>query len=171
LLQAAGQDHIPVNPSVGTSSAAFSSTNISTTVPKWEDRPPIDEVITEILEQDWYQNQIVDRRTFDAKLGHFGKWQRSFVRFNGSQLLLSSAEPDPPLSPTITQALRDSRKIDNLYTHQVAAINAVAKERSVIVSTPTASGKSVIYQVTHAVPSTAFALKCIFECRFRCLGS
>ena len=53
----------------------------------------------------------------------------------------------PPLSETISQALRDSRKITSLYTHQVAAINALGQGKNVIVSTSTASGKSVIYQV------------------------
>jgi hypothetical protein len=75
LLQAAGQDHIPVNPSARVSSVAFSSANTSTAVPAWEDRPPIDDVIADILEQDWYQNQIVDRRTCDAKPGQFGRWE------------------------------------------------------------------------------------------------
>ena len=54
---------------------------------------------------------------------------------------------EPPLSDTIAQALRDSRKITSLYTHQVAAIRALSQGRHVIVSTSTASGKSVIYQV------------------------
>lgn len=54
---------------------------------------------------------------------------------------------EPPLSDTIAQALRDSRKITSLYTHQVAAISALSQGRHVIVSTSTASGKSVIYQV------------------------
>ena len=54
---------------------------------------------------------------------------------------------DPPLSDTIVQALRDARKIHSLYTHQVAAINALDRGKNVIVSTSTASGKSVIYQV------------------------
>ncbi len=64
---------------------------------------------------------------------------------------LISFEPqavlDPPLSETISGALWDSRKITTLYSHQVAAINSLAQLRHVIVSTSTASGKSVIYQV------------------------
>jgi ATP-dependent helicase YprA (DUF1998 family) len=64
----------------------------------------------------------------------------SFPR--GSPALL-----DSPLSKTIEQALRNARKISSLYTHQVAAINALARGKNVIVSTSTASGKSVIYQV------------------------
>ena len=54
---------------------------------------------------------------------------------------------DPPLSETIMQALKEARKISSFYTHQVAAINALNNGKHVIVSTSTASGKSVIYQV------------------------
>lgn len=57
-------------------------------------------------------------------------------------------ELEPPLSDSIAQALRDSRKIISFYTHQVAAIRALSQGRHVIVSTSTASGKSVIYQAS-----------------------
>ncbi|KAG1730617.1 DEAD H helicase [Suillus lakei] len=53
---------------------------------------------------------------------------------------------DEPLSHIIQQALRESRNITSLYHHQAAAINAIAQRKHVIVSTSTASGKSVIYQ-------------------------
>jgi hypothetical protein len=43
-------------------------------------------------------------------------------------------------------ALRDARKITTLYTHQANAIAALSQGKDVIVSTSTASGKSVIYQ-------------------------
>ncbi|KAG8217199.1 hypothetical protein J3R82DRAFT_5282 [Butyriboletus roseoflavus] len=93
-----------------------------------EERPSIDEVIQEIRDQEWYKDQIIDRRTFDAREAREGNL-------------------DEPLSETIQQALRDARKITSLYSHQAAAINAIVKKRHVIVSTSTASGKSVIYQV------------------------
>lgn len=51
-----------------------------------------------------------------------------------------------PLSPRITQALISARNIFSLYTHQAAAINAIEEAKNVVVSTSTASGKSVIYQ-------------------------
>jgi DEAD/DEAH box helicase domain-containing protein len=44
-------------------------------------------------------------------------------------------------------ALKDTRNIRMLYSHQVSALRALAKGKNVIVSTSTASGKSVIYQV------------------------
>lgn len=53
----------------------------------------------------------------------------------------------PPLSDSIRTALRDARKISTLYTHQAVAIAALSQGKNVIVSTSTASGKSVIYQV------------------------
>ncbi|KII88939.1 hypothetical protein PLICRDRAFT_175191 [Plicaturopsis crispa FD-325 SS-3] len=124
LLQSAGRAHIPINPS---SSSAFADP-IMAIVPEPQNRPTIDAVIGEIMEQSWYKQQIVDRRTVDAKPGQI-------------------AELDTPLSESIKKALCDSRKITSLYTHQVAAINALAQGNHVIVSTSTASGKSVIYQV------------------------
>lgn len=44
-------------------------------------------------------------------------------------------------------SLKDARKIQMLYLHQVLAIHALRLGKNVIVSTGTASGKSIIYQV------------------------
>jgi superfamily II DNA/RNA helicase len=76
-------------------------------------------------------------------------WIIDGCAFNSETLCLtfSTARPDPPLSETILKALQDSRKITSLYSHQAAAIDAIARGKNVIVSTSTASGKSVIYQV------------------------
>lgn len=52
-----------------------------------------------------------------------------------------------PLTSTIIGALQKARNITSLYTHQVNAIDALQKGKNVIVSTSTASGKSIIYQV------------------------
>ncbi|KAG9318135.1 DEAD H helicase [Chiua virens] len=127
LLQAAARDHIPVNPQAkGFNRAAQCDDKL--TVPGPEDRPSIDQVIQEIQDQEWYKGQIVDRRTFDAREARPGCL-------------------DEPLSESIQQALLDARKISALYLHQATAVNAIAKKHNVIVSTSTASGKSVIYQV------------------------
>jgi DEAD/DEAH box helicase domain-containing protein len=48
-------------------------------------------------------------------------------------------------------ALRDARKITTLYTHQTSAMAALSNGKDVIVSTSTASGKSVIYQATSEI--------------------
>jgi len=41
----------------------------------------------------------------------------------------------------------DSRKISTFYSHQARAIEEIRSGRNVVVSTSTASGKSVVYQV------------------------
>lgn len=124
LLKAAARDHIPANPK-----ARSCLLKAEVEVPSPDNRPSVGEVIQEIQEQDWYTKQIMDRRTFPARTAREG--------------FLSQ-----PLSPSIQQALRDSRKITSFYTHQTAAINAICDKKHVIVSTSTASGKSVIYQVS-----------------------
>lgn len=58
-----------------------------------------------------------------------------------------SEELASPLPDSISKGLRDARGITRFYSHQAAAINAIADGKHVIVSTATASGKSVIYQV------------------------
>ncbi len=47
------------------------------------------------------------------------------------------------------EALSASRHINHFYSHQVEAMAALSDGDSVIVSTSTASGKSVIYQVRY----------------------
>ncbi|KAJ7168143.1 DEAD/H helicase [Mycena crocata] len=122
LLKSAARDHIPINPSEPASWPTFE-------IPESNNRPSIDVVLAEIMHQESYRDQIVDRRTIDAKTGQIGTL-------------------DSPLSETIASALKKSRKISSLYSHQASAINAInAGKLNVIVSTQTASGKSVIYQV------------------------
>ncbi|KAI0709033.1 P-loop containing nucleoside triphosphate hydrolase protein [Earliella scabrosa] len=131
LLQAAARDHIPVHPGSKQPAPGASQADSKEKyreVPDSNKRPSIEEVICEIEQQDWYREQIVHKRVFEAKVGQ-------------------PAVVNPPLSATIAQALRESRKITSLYTHQVAAITALSERKNVIVSTSTASGKSVIYQV------------------------
>ena len=66
---------------------------------------------------------------------------------------------DAPLSETIQHALKASRNIESLYVHQASAINALAQGTHVIVSTSTASGKSVIYQVKMIIYNSLLCLK------------
>ncbi|KAI8998791.1 DEAD/H helicase [Trametes punicea] len=131
LLQAAARDHIPAHPRLNRPLTLASQSDVkgkNKAVPEPDRRPSIQEVIEDIEHQEWYMEQISYRRTFDAREGQ-------------------AATLDPPLSEAIAQALRDSRKISSLYSHQVAAISALSRGQNVIVSTSTASGKSVIYQV------------------------
>lgn len=72
LLQAAAKDHIPVNPkSKGRTKAV--SPDDKLVIPGPEERSSIDELIQEIRDQEWYRDQIVDRRTFDAKEAREGR--------------------------------------------------------------------------------------------------
>ncbi|KAJ6500440.1 DEAD H helicase [Mycena sanguinolenta] len=121
LLKAAARDHIPIDPSKP-------ETWPKHTIPEPKNRPSINAVLEEIMQQEWYSEQIVERRTIEAKTGQIGTL-------------------DSPLSSTVSHALQQSRSISSLYTHQTAAINAINEGKNVIVSTATASGKSVIYQV------------------------
>ncbi|KAI0080595.1 DEAD/H helicase [Panus rudis PR-1116 ss-1] len=126
LLRAAACDHIPVNP--GSSSRDKKGKGKAKVIPDSSSRPSIEEVINDIQDEGWYASQIVHQRIFNARQGQ-------------------TASLSQPLSGTIQQALKSARGISSLYTHQVAAIDAISQDRNVIVSTSTASGKSVIYQV------------------------
>jgi len=66
----------------------------------------------------------------------------------------SFAELASPLPPELASAL-SSTGIDRLFTHQVEALDAVAAGANVLVVTPTASGKSLVF----AVPALAAALE------------
>lgn len=79
LLQAAAREHIPIDPS----SRSFNKLTQSDSkgnervVPDPADRPTINTVIEEILEQEWYQDQITDRRIVEAKDGQIGSFPES----------------------------------------------------------------------------------------------
>ncbi|KAJ3931034.1 MAG: P-loop containing nucleoside triphosphate hydrolase protein [Lentinula lateritia] len=127
LLQAAAREHIPVNPE-HIKHHTFVDETMHMPIPNSEDRASIHDIFVELQKQHWYQDQIVDHRIIEAREGQTGSL-------------------DPPLSATIQKALQSSRNITSLYTHQTAAISALDYGKDVIVSTSTASGKSVIYQV------------------------
>ncbi|KAJ3976472.1 P-loop containing nucleoside triphosphate hydrolase protein [Lentinula raphanica] len=127
LLQAAAREHIPIDPAHLKDNPSTDET-AHMPIPTSEDRASIQDILIELQEQQWYKDQIVERRTVDAREGQTGNL-------------------DPPLSPSIQKALQSSRNITSLYSHQTNAISALASGKDVIVSTSTASGKSVIYQV------------------------
>lgn len=54
--------------------------------------------------------------------------------------------PDPPLAAPLEQALK-RLGVRGLYSHQVRALDEVRRGRNVLVSTPTASGKTLIYNL------------------------
>ncbi|GJE86964.1 DEAD/DEAH box helicase [Phanerochaete sordida] len=128
LLQAAARDHIPIDPNNKASLANIAASQGPRQVPEPANRPSIESVLEEIRQQEWYNGQIVYDRTVDAKEGQ-------------------TAALDELLPESVAEALQNARSISSFYTHQVAAINALEQGEHVIVSTSTASGKSVIYQV------------------------
>jgi DEAD/DEAH box helicase domain-containing protein len=74
-----------------------------------------------------YQGQVVHVQHLPARRARYGKLDR-------------------PLPPALETALR-SIGADRLYTHQAQAINAVRAGQHVILSTGTASGKTLAYNV------------------------
>ncbi|KAJ3300227.1 hypothetical protein HK104_003141 [Borealophlyctis nickersoniae] len=86
------------------------------------------ELIEEMRKSDIYKDQIKGMRTFPSRLAKL-------------------ADLDTPLSCPLTNALRDSIKVQRLYSHQAQAINHIEQGHNVVVSTSTSSGKSLIYQL------------------------
>jgi DEAD/DEAH box helicase domain-containing protein len=97
-------------------------------IPK--ERDSISNIVKEITELDWYTHQIVPdgHRVFDPQPPIYG-------------------ELNFALSQNLVNALYNSRGITQLYSHQAEAINNLHDGHSVIVSTSTSSGKSLIYQI------------------------
>ena len=56
------------------------------------------------------------------------------------------ALPTVPVSEPVKAALA-ARGIDQMFTHQAQAVDAVIAGRNVVVSTSTASGKSLCYNI------------------------
>ncbi|KAG8912308.1 hypothetical protein FRC01_005168 [Tulasnella sp. 417] len=144
LVQKAARDHIPLDPTLPTEQPTPSHNFIST-----DSRPSIEDVIAEIEGGEEYRDQIVFRKIFDTKEPQYG-----------SSLVVSALSEDPgfnqsvftvgltkPLSDSISAGLNLSMSVTKLYSHQAKAINALREGKHVIVSTGTASGKSIIYQV------------------------
>ncbi|KAH6918791.1 DEAD/H helicase [Coprinopsis sp. MPI-PUGE-AT-0042] len=129
LLKDAGRHFVPLDPSTPVGSGAATPNNSKPDVePSSRTRLPIDEVLQEIHGESWYKDQILYRRTFDPQEARHGTL-------------------NPPTSEVVSQALLDSRKINTFYSHQAEAIQEIRAGRNVVVSTSTASGKSLIYQV------------------------
>jgi len=74
-----------------------------------------------------YRGQIVHVERIPARAPRYGRLER-------------------PLPPALADALR-RRGIRDLYTHQAQAINAVRRGENVVVSTSTASGKTLCYNL------------------------
>ena len=90
----------------------------------------------------------------ESKIGEFLDSLFDSERF-GSQIVFQTilpatppdwAEPQKPW-PDAIQAVLRSIGIKNLYRHQAKAIDFIRSGRHVIVATPTASGKTLVYDL------------------------
>ncbi|KAI5305895.1 cystathionine beta-lyase [Ascosphaera pollenicola] len=108
--------------------SAAAPAQVPLTIPK--DRKSMAEIIQDIVNSDWYSDQIVPdgHRTFEERPAVFG-------------------DLDFSLSQNLVNALYNTRGITRFYSHQAEAINNLHVGHNVIVSTSTSSGKSLIYQV------------------------
>ncbi|KAI9277405.1 P-loop containing nucleoside triphosphate hydrolase protein, partial [Sporodiniella umbellata] len=95
----------------------------------WSDEEIVPETLAQVIEnlttQPFYTNQLLNKKTFPSQPCVYGKLEL----------------PQP-----IAQAL-SQKSIHRLYSHQAEAIQGLQDGHHVIVSTSTASGKSLIYQI------------------------
>ena len=87
----------------------------------------VDAFLDAVRKMPWYMEQIVHGEDVPAREARYGTLDR-------------------PLDGRLEEAL-DGAGIDALYTHQTDAINALRSGKNVIVSTGTASGKSLCYNL------------------------
>ena len=164
ILQAAARDYVPIKPSRHTLvDDTRQDPTLNQPIPSSHSRPSIEQILREITGEqsedyekedineyvglEWYKGQIAYRRTFEATPSRLGinyclngyPFDLSYTYSLGTLLT--------PLSANIRNALKTARNISSLYSHQADAINLLDESSNVVVSTRTASGKSVIYQV------------------------
>ena len=87
----------------------------------------ITEFLNWVKRQGWYHDQIVHVQRLPAQRARYGRLDR-------------------PLPRRLAHALR-STGVRRLYTHQAEAINALRDGENVILSTATASGKTLTYNL------------------------
>ena len=83
--------------------------------------------LEQVRDRSWYKGQVVDDRLLPA---------RDAVQ----------KTPDSPLHPALMARLQELGRWP-LYAHQAETIDAVLAGENVVVSTPTASGKSLCFQI------------------------
>lgn len=90
-------------------------------------KPSVTEYLSSLKESGKFGPQVICHRKVKARAPHY-------------------ANNPPNLCHTLVETLKDSG-IDKLYIHQKLAIQAILTNEDVIVATPTASGKSMIYNL------------------------
>ncbi len=83
--------------------------------------------LAKVRDQEWYKDQVVDDRVVPAR--------EAVVR-----------EPEAVLHPSLVARLTELGRWP-LYSHQAEAIDTALAGQNVVVATPTASGKSLCFQV------------------------
>ncbi len=91
------------------------------------ERGTVQEYFSSLMDSERYGPQVVAQRTFPPSEPIF-------------------AATDPDLLHTFNEALKKNG-IDKLYSHQAQAIDLVLQKKNVLIATPTASGKSLIYNL------------------------
>jgi len=80
------------------------------------------------------------------KIKNHHDFGRAFVHSRYIPPVEARYGPDPSLNLELAHIIRENG-ISDLYTHQVDAIEQIRRGENVIISTPTASGKSLIYNI------------------------
>lgn len=99
----------------------------------------------QIKKEHFYVDQIVPggQTTLSPREALYGKYY--ILYFNLCAELVF--EDDYQLSNTIMEMLDQTKGIKKLYSHQAEAIKHLSQGKNVVISTSTASGKSLIYQL------------------------
>lgn len=119
---------VPEDSRSGTPAPDSAKDTLPKTIPS--ERESVPAIIEQLKGSEWYTGQIVPdgHRVFDPQEAVYG-------------------ELNFPLSQDLVNALYNTRNIQQLYSHQTEAINALHEGQNVIISTSTSSGKSLIYQI------------------------
>ncbi|MCJ7457628.1 MAG: DEAD/DEAH box helicase, partial [candidate division Zixibacteria bacterium] len=84
-------------------------------------------IIEGLKKHKWYKGQILDTKVIPAKGGEFEE-----------------------LSPSLPDSLQEyltSKKIGKLYSHQTESINKIRQGKNLIITTGTASGKTLCFNL------------------------
>lgn len=91
-------------------------------------------------------------------------WRARLVHWHGVEPRVGASAPFPTrLNPHLQEVLR-SQGLDSLYAHQARAIEAALEGRDVLISTPTASGKTLCYTapVLHSLLESKGSARALF---------
>ncbi|ODV91043.1 hypothetical protein CANCADRAFT_57410 [Tortispora caseinolytica NRRL Y-17796] len=111
------------------------SPTASNASPNHSDLESVDHVSIEQIVDDWLSNPAYSDEIVRAGVRSFAAKSPSYMRTKSV------------IDPTILAALKDGFGVTRCYSHQAKAIDAVMNGKDVIITTKTASGKSLIYQV------------------------